>query len=187
MLHIAGINYDSLTDGEGVRAAIFFSGCPHHCPGCHNQEAQAPHFGTPVTFELVKQIAEEIKKRPYLKGITFTGGDPFYNPCETLYFLMDLRECMDTSHLDLWIYTGYTLEELRPMMVSECMMASEYRLQPLSYLIQEADVLVDGPFVQELADKSLQFRGSSNQRIIDLNKTRENHGSVVLWNSSESW
>lgn len=183
MLHIAGINYDSLTDGEGVRAAIFFSGCPHHCPGCHNQEAHEPDFGTPVTFELIAEIAKEINKRPYLSGITLTGGDPLYNPAVTAEFMLALRNYADLRDMDVWVYSGYTYEALCDMVSAE----EAEDIHPLEYILCTADVLVDGPFVQELADKSLQFRGSSNQRIIDLNKTRENHGSVVLWNSSESW
>lgn len=188
MLHIAGVNYDSLTDGSGVRTAIFLSGCPHRCPGCHNPEAHEPNFGTPATLDVIRQIAEEINKRPYLTGVTLTGGDPFYNPIETSDFLLALRMHADLRDSDLWIYTGYTYEDLAAYAVP-CLDDQGTHREAIDYLLYTADVLVDGPFIQEKQNKLLAFRGSSNQRVIDLNATRSKggRGEIVLWNSCESW
>lgn len=177
-LHISGVNYESWADGLGIRAAIFFSGCPHHCPGCHNQQAQEPSNGT-WAYDLIEEIAQEISKRPFLKGITLTGGDPFYNPLETDSFLVALsahlaqKKWVTTEHpKDIWLYTGYTWEEL--MSLSD---------PHVNRILRYCDVLVDGPFIQSLADKILLFRGSSNQRIIDIHRSFEK-GVPVLWTST---
>ena len=101
LLHIAGVNYDSLVDGEGVRAAIYLSGCRHHCPGCHNYDAQSPEFGQILTPSLLSSIAEEIKKREYLSGITLTGGDPLYDPEATEIMLEALLNLIG-SDTNVW-------------------------------------------------------------------------------------
>lgn len=151
-VHICGIDYESMVDGEGVRAAIFLSGCSHHCPGCHNPEAQNPTCGQPVTDDLITGINAQIEERTFLSGITLTGGDPMYDPKETLGFLKKLRL---HDGMNIWLYTGYTYEEI---------MADKDR----SVLFFACDVVVDGRFEREKADKRLRFRGSSNQRIIDV-------------------
>lgn len=167
MLHISGINYESMVDGEGVRAAIYLSGCSHNCPGCHNPETHDPEYGKPATPELIHKIAKGIvKRKDFLSGITLTGGDPFYNPRATCEFLVALwRELLDTDFpvekLHPWIYTGYTLEQLLAFA------PTQDKPERVAYynLLGVCDHLVDGPFVQSLADKSLAFRGSSNQHI----------------------
>ncbi len=164
--NLAGIAYESVVDGPGVRTAIFLSGCHHHCPGCHNLEAQNPNFGTQMTEEDIEYIADYIGSRPYISGITLTGGDPLFWPENTYNFLVGLVEY--SMPKSIWVYTGYVYEKIPN---------DRY----ISYILNMTDVLVDGPFIKELADKRLAFRGSSNQRLIDLRKTREN-GEVVLWN-----
>ena len=167
MLHIAGINYESMVDGEGVRVAIYLSGCAHHCPGCHNPETHDPSFGKPATPDLIRKIAHEIvKRKDFLSGFTLTGGDPFYDPAATSQFLVDLwAELLDTdfpvSKLSPWIYTGYTLDELLQI-ADNCPYPQNCKYYNLLGI---AECLVDGKYVAELADKSLAFRGSSNQRI----------------------
>ena len=156
---IAGVNYESMVDGEGVRAVIFLSGCAHNCPGCQNWKAQDPKFGAVCTEELIREIAEEIKARPFLSGITLSGGDPFYDPGKTYSFLLHLFDALgdeNGEHTDLWIYTGYCLEKLEYMMEEDHFIAE---------LLRYASHIVDGRFDERRADKRLAFRGSSNQLI----------------------
>lgn len=176
-LRISGVNYESFVDGQGVRAAIFFSGCPHHCPGCHNPQTHDPSSGVPA-YLLLDQIVEEIAKRPFLQGITLTGGDPFYDPFQTSCFLASLAAHLARARWstverpkDIWIYSGYTWESLLAL------------TNPFAdRLLRYCDVLVDGPFIQDLADKTLLFRGSSNQRVIQIHPSLEK-GEPVLWTS----
>lgn len=130
-LHIAGVNYDSIVDGEGVRAAIFLSGCRHHCTGCHNHDAQDPNYGQGLHNRLLEDIGYEIMKRPYLSGITLTGGDPLYDPEQTLWMLEDLLAQIGKT-TNVWMYTGALWEEVKDLPV-----------------VQLVDILVDGPFIQE--------------------------------------
>lgn len=184
MLHISGINYESLVDGEGVRTAIYLSGCVHNCPGCHNPETHNPEYGKPVTPELIQKIAKGmVKRKDFLSGFTLTGGDPFYDPAETSKFLVALwRELLDqdfpVDKLLPWIYTGYTLEQLLQLAptVDKTERVHYYNLLGI------CDHLVDGPFIQSLADKSLAFRGSSNQRIW----TREELQSILSPKENET-
>ena len=157
--YIAGVNYESACDGQGVRAAIFLSGCTHFCPGCHNPETHNPYFGTQITEDIIRRIADEIRSRPYLSGITLTGGDPLYDPEHTLNFVVTLKRFLGYLP-NIWLYTGYTVEEMKKW---------DPRLSFVRFaqaLISLCDVVVDGKFVRELADKRLAFRGSSNQNII---------------------
>lgn len=169
---ISGVNYESLVDGSGVRTVIFLSGCPHHCPGCHNPETWDDSYGKQITDEIVHEIAEEYCKRySYLSGITLSGGDPLWHPERTLYFYEKLTKEIaslmgeNTEKINLWIYTGYTFSQLQKRRNSEPELAT--------ILDKYADVIVDGPFIKDLADKRLAFRGSSNQKIIRLNKDIE--------------
>jgi len=166
LLHIAGVNFESTVDGPGVRAAIYFSGCPHHCPGCHNPEAHDPEYGKLATAEESLWIAQEIAKRPYVQGITLTGGDPFYANQAHVFLqaiLTVLGNIAPMRKIDVWVYTGYLYRDVMD--------------HPLMTL---ADVCVDGPFIAEKADKRLVFRGSANQRIIDVKESRRK-GEVILY------
>ena len=161
-LHVAGVNFDSFVDGPGVRAAIYLSGCRHHCPGCHNADAADPEYGQALTSYMLEDIGYAIMDRSYLKGITITGGDPLYDPEQTQWMLEDLLAQIgyDTN---VWMYTGCLWEDVKDL--------------PIMRMV---DVLVDGPFMQPYADKRLMFRGSSNQRIIDVKKSLAEN-KVVLW------
>lgn len=160
--NIAGVNYESMVDGEGVRAVIFLSGCSHHCKGCQNEAAQDPEYGVPCTEEMIDEIAREIKNRPFLSGITLSGGDPLFCPEKTALFLSCLIRKLGEPvgrlcRLSLWIYTGNVINTgLNIPNVAN----------PCDLLVYGADIIVDGPFVRELADRTLAFRGSSNQRIL---------------------
>ena len=154
-IKIAGVVNDSIVDGEGFRFAIFTQGCMHNCPGCHNPQTHDLNGGyTADTDDLFKQICEN----PLLSGVTFSGGEPFLQPAP----LAELGAKIHQRNLNITVFTGYTLEQLVDMHDSD-----------VDSLLAQTDVLIDGPFIQSLRDISLVFRGSSNQRIIDMNKWRE--------------
>ena len=161
---LAGINYESAADGPGIRTAIFLSGCTHECNGCHNPETWNFHYGKPIDESMIRQIASEIKRRPYLSGITLTGGDPLCYPLYSLNFLVTLKKHLGQMP-NIWLYTGYKIEQLG--------LEDHGRIDlDVMRLISLCDVVVDGPFVKEKADKRLEFRGSTNQRIIPTEHIR---------------
>lgn len=158
-MYLSGIDYESIADGPGVRTVLFVSGCKHNCPGCHSPSTHDFRNGQEVTPELIRQINEEIAKRPFLSGITLSGGDPMYSARECRRLLDELIIPND----NVWIYSGFTYEEI-------CEHAD------MMLLLQECDVLVDGPFIESLRDITLEFRGSKNQRIIDLSREKYSKG-----------
>ncbi len=159
-IKIAGTVNDSIVDGEGYRFTIFTQGCPHHCEGCQNPQTHAFTAGHSVdTAELLQQILDN----PLLSGVTFSGGEPFCQPEP----LAELAKKLHEHHLDVWSYSGYTLEELQAMDNPGVRM-----------LLAELDVLVDGKFLLDQRDLTLAFRGSRNQRIIDMNATRQ-QGQII--------
>lgn len=141
---------ETIVDGIGLRYSLYFSGCTHKCKGCHNEYYWNPENGDTVTYEMLERIAEEINTNAMLDGITISGGDPLFNPEDMIKVLRFLKE---KTGKDIWMYTGYTLEQIRK---------DEKRNACLEYV----DVLVDGPFIKQLYTPDLQFKGSSNQRII---------------------
>lgn len=153
-MRILNIYRSTISDGPGLRYSIYLAGCNHTCPGCHNPSSWDPNAGMEVTESMIERIIYEIKSDYLLDGITISGGDPFYNPMELTSFLKLLKE---ETHMNIWCYTGYTIEQIR---------GSELLSKPLPYI----DTLVEGPFVKKLFDPTLSWRGSSNQRIIDLHQ-----------------
>ena len=152
LLRIIGIYPETISDGYGLRYAIYFAGCAHRCPGCHNPESHDPRRGEPLTVERAETICAAIAANPILDGVTLSGGDPLLQPEVMAAFLRLVKE---RTGQNVWCYTGYTLEEC---------LADPARRECLRWI----DTLVDGRYVEALRDLSLDFRGSSNQRIIDV-------------------
>lgn len=161
-LRVAGIEPESIVDGPGIRLTVFVQGCPHNCPGCHNPQTHPFEGGTVMTAE---EIFSRVKGNPLLKGVTLSGGEPF---CQA-EALASLAGMVHGICKDVVVYTGYTYEELA---------ASED--PAVQALLCETDLLIDGPFILEEKNLDLLFRGSENQRLIDMEKTRA-AGRVVLW------
>lgn len=154
MLHYLYTYPETIVDGEGIRYSIYLAGCRHHCKGCHNKTSWNPLAGNVLTQQKVDEIINEINANPLLDGITFSGGDPFYNPEEFLPLIKTIKE---RTNMNIWCYTGYTYEQLMDMEVCR-------------EILKLVDVLVDGKFIEDLYSPYLEFRGSSNQRIIKLRK-----------------
>ncbi|AOA00922.1 anaerobic ribonucleoside-triphosphate reductase activating protein [Carnobacterium divergens] len=164
--HIADYKPFNFVDGEGVRCSLYVSGCLFACEGCYNKVAQSFQYGTPYTKELEDRIIEDLAK-PYVQGLTLLGGEPFLNTGVTIQLAKRIRAEFGSTK-DIWSWTGYTWDEL--------MMETADKLELLSLI----DIVVDGRFELSKKDLSLQFRGSSNQRIIDVPRSLTK-GQVVLW------
>lgn len=150
-LRILNVFKETIVDGEGLRYSIYFSGCGHRCLGCHNEFSWDCNNGELLTKEILDKICEEINSNPMLDGVTISGGDPLFNPQEMCEVLRILKE---KTGKNIWLYTGFTLDQI---------WKDKNKHKCLNYV----DVLVDGPFVKECYSPSLQFVGSSNQRIIE--------------------
>jgi anaerobic ribonucleoside-triphosphate reductase activating protein len=164
---LAGVVRESIVDGPGLRFTVFFQGCPHHCPGCHNQSTLDFEGGTEAS---VGQVLDEIAKNPLLGGVTLSGGEPFAQP----EALAALAEGVKARGLHLVVYSGYTYEGL-----SALAQGDNPDSEAIRRVLGLADWLVDGPFLQEKRDLRLAFRGSGNQRIINLPATLQK-GEIVL-------
>lgn len=164
--YVADYKAFNFVDGEGVRCSLYVSGCPFHCEGCYNKAAQSFQYGVPFTNELLNQIIDDVG-HVSVQGLTLLGGEPFLNTETCLTVCKKVRDVFGNTK-DIWSWTGYTFEEM--------MQETEDKLELLSYV----DVLVDGRFEQTLFDSNLAFRGSSNQRIIDVKKSMAK-GKVVLY------
>ena len=160
-MKIAGFYDESISNGLGWRAVLFVSGCPHHCPGCHNKEAQDFNYGEEFNEE---EILKRIKENSILNGITISGGEPLCkeNIPGVLKFIKDVKEIR--PEYNVWCYSGYTLDQL-----------IDRNDEETNKCLNEIDVLVDGRFVEEKKDPTLKFRGSSNQRILDLKPSLQTH------------
>ena len=166
MLQVAGFAGDSIVDGPGLRFTVFFQGCPHHCPGCHNPETWPFEGGTPFTPEQLIQMA---KKNPLCRGITLSGGEPFAQAAACAALAREAHR----KGLTVWTYSGYLFEHLRDSGDPDW-----------TALLAETDVLVDGPFVQAEKSYDLHFRGSRNQRLIDVPASLA-QGKAVLWHRED--
>lgn len=163
-IRLSGLVEESIVDGPGIRFVVFSQGCPHKCKGCHN-----PHtFDVKAGYDQnISDIIEKIKKNPLLSGVTFSGGEPFLQA-------EAFSEIAKKSHemgLNVMSYTGYTFESLK----------SGFKTNPSwKTLIENIDILVDGPFEIEKKNLLLKFRGSENQRIIDIRETLRSGVPVTI-------
>jgi anaerobic ribonucleoside-triphosphate reductase activating protein len=159
-LRILNIVEDTMVDGPGFRTSVYCAGCRHACKGCHNPQSWNFDGGRLMT---VGEIMRIVEADPFTRGVTFSGGDPMY---QAAGFAELARQIHRRTQKDVWCYTGFVFESL---------IHDDQR-----ELLAEVDVLVDGPFVLSLRDETLLFRGSSNQRIIDV-QTSLYSGQTVLW------
>lgn len=165
-MNMAGFYDESISNGLGWRAVLFVSGCPHNCPGCHNKAAQDYKFGEKFNK---KEIIERIKANSILKGVTISGGEPLcpQNISEVLDFIKEVKK--EKPNFNVWCYTGYTIEQLEERhdsVTDEC--------------LKQINVLVDGRFIEQKKNPTLKFRGSENQRIIDVANTLKENKVVTM-------
>lgn len=168
------MNYSQLitcdtANGEGVRTSLFVSGCTNHCPGCFNQEAQDFNYGKLYTQD-TENILLDCIKQPYISGLSILGGDPLCQDDMGLITLNFLAHKVHSLGKTVWLWTGFKWEDFN--------FTNNFSLQSL--LLSACDVVVDGPFVEVEKDLSLAFRGSRNQRIIDVRKTL-GKGEIILY------
>ena len=161
-IRIAGTVNDSIVDGNGIRYTIFVQGCPHHCKGCHNPQTHSFDGGKEVS---ISDLFDVIKSNTLLDGVTFSGGEPFAQAKP----LVELAELVkQNTNLNIVTYTGYTFEEIITSNNSDWIA-----------LLNSTDILIDGEFIEDLKSYELRFRGSSNQRCIDVKQSLLQH-KVVL-------
>ena len=168
------MNYSQLiacdtANGEGVRTSLFVSGCTNHCPGCFNQEAQDFNYGKLYTQD-TENILLDCIKQPYISGLSILGGDPLCQDDAGLITLNSLAHKVHSLGKTVWLWTGFKWEDFN--------FTNNFSLQSL--LLSACDVVVDGPFIEAEKDLTLAFRGSRNQRIIDVRKTL-GKGEIILY------
>lgn len=160
----SSLQSDSIVDGEGLRTVIWFQGCAHNCKGCHNPESHDFNGGDKYNIDDIKR---EIDTLEFQEGITFSGGDPFYQPLA----LLSLAKYTHEKGMNVWIYTGFLYEELLNMSKINSVYMD---------VLKETDVLVDGKFILAKKSFDVKFRGSTNQRIIDVPKSLETNKVVLV-------
>ena len=164
-IQIAGIVPESVVDGPGIRMVVFCQGCPHQCVGCHNPHTHDANGGESTTTE---DILAQFVARPHLKGITLSGGEPFVQAAACA----ELAQKVQQTGKQVLVYSGYIWEELQNLSVQN---------SDIMQLIKHTDILIDGAYIKQERDLNLAFRGSKNQRIIDVPKSLQ-AGTVQLLN-----
>ncbi len=170
-MNYGAIKYCDIANGIGIRTVLFVSGCTHHCKGCFQPETWDFSYGQPYTEDTERDIIASLVPS-YIHGLTLLGGEPMEPDNQRTLLPLLRRLKVEQPTKTVWCYSGYTYEELTGVSRARCEVTDE--------VLSLIDVLVDGEFVLEKKNISLRFRGSENQRIIDLPKTRE-QGGVVLW------
>lgn len=170
-MNYAEIKYCDIANGLGCRTVLFVSGCRNHCKGCFQPETWAFDYGEAFTEEIKQKILESLAPA-YVQGLTLLGGDPFEeeNQEALLPFVRVVKK--QYPNKDIWAYTGYVYD-------TDLIEGGRKHTENTDELLSVIDILVDGPFVEELKDITLKFKGSSNQRVIDLKKTRET-GKIII-------
>ena len=166
-MRIAGITHDSLVDGPGLRVVIFVQGCDLGCPNCHNPESWPTTGGKDYTVREVMRLMKRGRGKKITRGVTFSGGEPFLQAGDLAQIAFEAK----LTGWDVTTYTGYTFEELSKRTEDTDVQA----------LLNLTDYLIDGPYIHEQRDLDLKFRGSANQRIIDMETTRRQNGRVKLY------
>jgi len=166
MLNLSGIQGDSIVDGPGIRTTFFCQGCPHHCQGCHNPETWPFEGGTPMDTETLVEI---VTANPLCRGVTFSGGEPFAQAEGYL----ELAKALKEKGYEIASYSGYTFEQL--LSGTDAQRA----------LLAQLDVLIDGPFIQSQKSLETPFRGSKNQRVLDVPKSLA--AGEAVWVTAERW
>lgn len=165
----ANIKYNDVSNGPGVRVCLFVSGCSHKCKGCFNEIAWNYNYGSTFDSEVEDHLIESINKS-YINGITFLGGEPLDPKNREQVLNIINRMQIDLPSKSIWCYTGYTYEDIKDLDI-------------IKDIFQKIDVLVDGKFDIDLFEYGLKFRGSTNQRIIDIKETNKQN-KVILWQDS---
>lgn len=173
-MNICGYIPESVNEGDGLRAVIFISGCKHRCAGCFSRHTWSFQAGEPFTQKLQQQLIDEMKQNPLLDGITIAGGDPFFSAIEVSSFVQEVRQQL--PHFSIWIYSGYTWEELNTSSI-----------EGVQTLLNQCDILIDGPFVESQRDVSLRYRGSRNQRIIDIQQSAIQQKPILCQSSDTGY
>ncbi len=171
-MHYGSIKTHDIANGPGVRVSLFVSGCRNACKGCFQEETWDFNYGSEYTQETENQILSALYPS-YIQGITLLGGEPFETENQTSLLQLVKRIRQELPSKNIWCYTGCTLE-------NELSIGGRCYCDVTEELLSMIDVLVDGRFILELADITLKFRGSSNQRLIDMKETKKK-GTVVLW------
>lgn len=178
------MNYHNLTypdqnNGDGLRVVLWLSGCSHHCFNCQNPQTWDENSGIEFNIEAKKELFDELSK-DYISGITFSGGDPLHknNIIEVNNIIQEIKKQFPNK--TIWLYTGYTWEELSPNLLIKGIDEESTFHNIRANIIKSCNVVVDGPYMDDLRDITLKWRGSSNQRVIDVQKTLQN-GEIVLW------
>ena len=166
MLNLSGIVGDSIVDGPGIRTTIFSQGCPHHCPGCHNPETWAFGCGTEMEEERIVEIA---RSNPLCRGVTFSGGEPFAQA----EGYRELAQALKKEGYEVASYSGFTFEQLLQGTPAQ------------RKLLESIEVLIDGPYIRAERSLELVFRGSKNQRILDVPKSLA--AGEAVWTVSGRW
>jgi len=168
-MYYGNIKPFSIENGTGVRVSLFVSGCTHQCPGCFSRATWDFRYGQPFTEETEERILDMLSPE-YIQGLTLLGGDPGEPDNQRALLALLRRVKRELPSKDVWVYSGYLYEDFLPGGRAACEISEEF--------LSLCDVLVDGPFLEAEQDRMLAFRGSGNQRIIDLQRTRET-GAVV--------
>ena len=161
-MNYASIKPLDIADGDGVRVSLFVSGCPHRCTGCFNQETWDEKYGKPFTLETIEYILSLLSKT-YVSGLTLLGGEPFTVPHQKALLPLIERVKKQYPQKTIWGYTGYLWQDLQPKGRAFC--------KATQNILKHLAVLVDGPFMIDKKEVGLKFRGSSNQRLIDVQQT----------------
>lgn len=181
MMNYHNISYPDQNNGDGLRVVLWLSGCSHHCKRCQNPQTWDTNSGIPFNEEAKAELFKELE-HDYISGITFSGGDPLHknNLIEGLDLINEIRTTFPNK--TIWLYTGFTFEQIMKYEYGNSYINNFNTDALRQIIVSKCDVLVDGRYIDELRDISLHWRGSSNQRVIDVKQSLEK-GEIVLWSS----